>query len=37
MEATFRWMPTVISRNRLSGDTLMFTFSIPLVLPTPPQ
>lgn len=37
VEATFRWMPTVASKNRLSGDTLMFTFSIPLVLPSVPQ
>ncbi|MGL4541760.1 MAG: SphA family protein [Polymorphobacter sp.] len=37
VEATFRWMPTVASANRLSGDTLMFTFSIPLVLPSAPQ
>ena len=35
-EATFRWTPTVTSGRRLSGDTLMLTFSLPLVLPAPP-
>ena len=35
-EATFRWTPTVTSGRRLSGDTLMLTFSLPLVMPAPP-
>ena len=37
VEATLRWSPTVDSARRLSGDTFMFTFSIPLVLPKPPS
>ena len=36
VEATLRWTPTIASAKRLSGDSLMFTFSIPLVLPTAP-
>lgn len=37
VEATIRWTPTVESAKRLSGDALMFTFSVPLVMPKPPR
>ncbi len=36
VEATLRWTPTIDSAKRLSGDTFMFTVSVPLVLPKPP-
>lgn len=36
VEATLRWMPTLISERRLSGDTILFTFSVPIVLPKAP-
>jgi hypothetical protein len=36
LDLSFRWLPSLSSRNRLSGDTLMFTLSMPIAVKMPP-